>query len=145
MIWNFLVILINDVDIECLFNNVRNVCHYCWDWLLLKIIHAIMIQMCINCFNLKQKYVWIFDDIITEKKNWNLSANADKDFDDSIYINENESENETHSIHENDVLNFCSIISWWHSTMSQTSTFHAKHEHHNTFLISEHYYYWNKW
>ena len=38
-----------------------------------------------------------------------MSANANKDFDDSMYISKNESENETHSIHENDVLNFCFI------------------------------------
>ena len=68
-----------------------------------------------------------------------MSANADKDFDDLMYINENESENETHSIHENDVLNSCSIASQQHSIMSQASTSHAKHEHCDTFLISEHY------
>jgi len=39
-----------------------------------------------------------------------VSANANKNFDDLIYINENESENKTHSIHENDVLNSHSIV-----------------------------------
>ena len=98
-----------------------------------------MIQMCTDHFNLKQEYAQIFDDIIIKEKNWNVSANADKDFDDSMYISENELKNETHSIHENDVLNSHSIASQWCSTMSQTSTSHAKHEHHNTFLIFEHY------
>ena len=74
-----------------------------------------------------------------------MSANADKDFDDLMYINENESENETHLIHENDVLNSHFIVSWQCSTMLQTSTSHAKHKYCDTFLISEHYYCWNRW
>ena len=145
MIWNFLVILTSNVDVECLFNSVRNVCHYHQDQLLSETIHVIMIQMCTNYFNLKQEYAWIFNNIIIKEKNWNVSANVDKDFDDSIYINENKSENKTHSIHENDVLNFCSIVFWWCSTMSQTSIFCAKHEHHDTFLIFKHYCCWSRW
>ena len=39
-----------------------------------------------------------------------MSANADKDFNDSMYISENESENKIHLIHENDVLNSHFII-----------------------------------
>ena len=77
-----------------------------------------MIQMCTDHFNLKQEYVWIFNNIIIKEKNWNVSVDADKDFDDSMYINKNESENKTHLIHENDVLNFCSITFWQHLTMS---------------------------
>ena len=145
MIWNFLVISASDVDVEHLFNSVRNVCHYCWNQLLSETIHAIMIQMCTDCFNLKQEYVWIFDDIIIEEKNWNMLANADKDFDDSMYINENELKNKTHSIHKNNILNSHSIVFWQHSTISQTSIFYAKHKHCDTFLISEHYHCWSRW
>ena len=70
-----------------------------------------------------------------------MSVNADKNFDDLMYISENESENKTHSIHENDVLNSHSITFQQHSIMLQTSIFCAKCKHHDTFLISEHYYY----
>ena len=39
-----------------------------------------------------------------------MLADADKDFDNSMYISKNESENKIHSIYENDVLNSHSII-----------------------------------
>ena len=47
-----------------------------------------MIQMCINQFNLKQKYIQIAEDVNTEKNDWNLLNNIDDKDKNSIYISD---------------------------------------------------------
>jgi hypothetical protein len=67
MTHDFLIISASDVDVEHLFNSSQDVCHYHQSHLLSDIIHVIMLQMCINQFNLKQNYAQIAEDVITEE------------------------------------------------------------------------------
>ncbi len=136
---DFLAIPASGVGVERLFNSARDVCHYRRGRLLPETIHAIMIQMCTDCFNLKQEYARIFDDITTEEEDWDLPADADRGFDDPMYISEDESEDEAHSIHENGVLNSRSVASRRRSTMSQAPTPRAQRERRGTPLASGHY------
>ena len=43
MAHDFLIILVIGVGVKHLFNSAWDVCHYYYDWLLFKTIHAIMI------------------------------------------------------------------------------------------------------
>jgi hypothetical protein len=47
-----------------------------------------MLQICTDWFNLKQNYVWIAKDVITEKNEWDESHEIKKKQQDLIYIND---------------------------------------------------------
>jgi hypothetical protein len=91
---DFLAIPATGVGVERLFNSARDVCHYRRGRLLPDTIHAIMIQMCTDRFNLKQEYARIAEDVNTEEDDWDLLDNIDDEDKDPTYISDVESEDE---------------------------------------------------
>jgi hypothetical protein len=90
---DFLAIPATGIGVERLFNSARDVCHYRRGRLLPDTIHAIMIQMCTDRFNLKEEYARIAEDINTEEDDWDLLDDSEEDKS-PIYISDVESEDE---------------------------------------------------
>ncbi len=100
---DFLAIPASGVGVERLFNSSRDVCHYHRSRLLPDTIHAIMLQMCTDRFNLKQDYARIAEDVTTEEDEWDGPHEIEEGQQDPIYISDVESETESHTESEEDL------------------------------------------